>query len=60
MSPAHLAAARTIFRHFTPEEAAALQRSVEPATTAKEVETVLRAAAFERVGEAAHAFLRHS
>jgi phosphoenolpyruvate-protein phosphotransferase (PTS system enzyme I) len=59
MSPAHLAAARTIFRHFKPEEAEALQRSIEPSTTAKEVEAILRAAAFERVGEAAHAFLRH-
>jgi phosphotransferase system enzyme I (PtsI) len=60
MSPAHLAEARTIFRHFKPDEAAALLQSVEPATTAREVETILRAAAFERVGAAAHSFLRHS
>jgi phosphotransferase system enzyme I (PtsI) len=59
MSPAHMASARTILRHFTPEEAAALLKSIAPATTAREVEAVLRAAAFERVGEAAHAFLRH-
>jgi phosphotransferase system enzyme I (PtsI) len=60
MSPAHLAEARTIFRHFKPDEAAALLQSVAPATTAREVETILRAAAFERVGAAAHSFLRHA
>jgi phosphotransferase system enzyme I (PtsI) len=60
MSPARLAEARAIFRHFTPDEAAALLRSVEPATTEGEVKAILRAAAVERVGESANAFLRHA
>jgi len=58
MAPVRLAEARTIFRHFTPDEAAAVVRSVEAATSESEVEALLRAAALERVGPGAHAFLR--
>ncbi len=58
MAPVRLAEARTIFRHFTPDEAAAVVRSVEAATSESEVEALLQAAALERVGPGAHAFLR--
>jgi len=58
MAPVRLAEARTIFRHFTPDEAAAVVRSVESATSESEVEALLKAAALERVGPGAHAFLR--
>ncbi|HET6164432.1 MAG TPA: phosphoenolpyruvate--protein phosphotransferase [Planctomycetota bacterium] len=58
MAPVRLAEARTIFRHFTPDEAAAVVRSVEAATSEAEVEALLKAAALERVGPGAHAFLR--
>jgi phosphotransferase system enzyme I (PtsI) len=58
MAPVRLAEARAIFRHFTPDEAAAVVRTVEPATTEQEVKALLQAAAIERVGENAHAFLR--
>jgi phosphotransferase system enzyme I (PtsI) len=58
MAPVRLAEARTIFRHFTPDEAAAVVRSVEAATSEAEVEALLKAAALERVGPGAHSFLR--
>ena len=58
MAPVRLAEARTIFRHFTPDEAAAVVRSVEAATSEAEVEALLQTAALERVGPGAHAFLR--
>jgi phosphotransferase system enzyme I (PtsI) len=58
MAPVRLAEARAIFRHFTPDEAAAVVRTVEHSTTEQEVEALLQAAAIERVGANAHAFLR--
>ena len=43
---------------IAPDEAAAVVRSVEAATSESEVEALLQAAALERVGPGAHAFLR--
>jgi phosphotransferase system enzyme I (PtsI) len=48
MSPMHLPEARTVFRHFTAEEAASLVKSVASLRTEREVEAILREAAREK------------
>jgi phosphotransferase system enzyme I (PtsI) len=57
MSPAHLAAARTVFRLFAPAEAEALVKAVGSLRTQGEVEDFLRAAALEKGGADAAPFL---
>jgi phosphotransferase system enzyme I (PtsI) len=57
MSPAHLPEARTIFRHFSAEEADVLFRSVISLRSHAEVERILREVVLEKAGADAAPFL---